>query len=300
MKGSQLSRGDFGGAGAGRDRPDIGRLDAADQRFHQFRAGGRRLVPSGPRLHARRQPDLRAGRADAGHARRRRRRLHPVRLRHGGGDRRLPGAAARRPCRGVAHALLGRPQMAGRVRPDLGPRRRIRRPVRPVDAAKAAIRPGATRLVWVETPANPTWEITDLSAVCALAHAAGRAGRRRQHGADARADPADRVWRRPRRAFRHQVSQRPQRRAGRRGPQRPQRSVLAAAPLVAADRRRRAGPVRDLAADARHADAVSSRAARARSRRWRSRGTSRTIGPCAPCSIPACRRIPATRLRRAR
>ena len=35
------------------------------------------------------------------------------------------------------------------------------------------VRPGATRLVWVETPANPTWEVTDLAAVCRLAHAAG-------------------------------------------------------------------------------------------------------------------------------
>jgi cystathionine gamma-synthase len=40
-------------------------------------------------------------------------------------------------------------------------------------AVTAAIRPGATRLVWVETPANPTWEVTDLRAVCELAHAAG-------------------------------------------------------------------------------------------------------------------------------
>jgi cystathionine gamma-synthase len=40
-------------------------------------------------------------------------------------------------------------------------------------AVEAAIRPGTTRLVWVETPANPTWEITDLRAVCDLAHAAG-------------------------------------------------------------------------------------------------------------------------------
>jgi cystathionine gamma-synthase len=42
-----------------------------------------------------------------------------------------------------------------------------------LDALKAAIRPGLTRLVWLETPANPTWEITDLRAVCGLAHAAG-------------------------------------------------------------------------------------------------------------------------------
>jgi cystathionine gamma-synthase len=40
-------------------------------------------------------------------------------------------------------------------------------------AVESAIRPGATRLLWVETPANPTWEITDLHAICKLAHAAG-------------------------------------------------------------------------------------------------------------------------------
>jgi len=37
----------------------------------------------------------------------------------------------------------------------------------------AAIRPGRTRLLWVETPANPMWEITDLTALCELGHAAG-------------------------------------------------------------------------------------------------------------------------------
>src|SRR5436190_5484687 len=37
----------------------------------------------------------------------------------------------------------------------------------------AAIRPGRTRLLWVETPANPMWEITDLAAVCEIAHTAG-------------------------------------------------------------------------------------------------------------------------------
>src|SRR5215469_4558673 len=40
-------------------------------------------------------------------------------------------------------------------------------------AVAAAIRPGRTRLVWAETPANPMWEITDLAALCELAHAAG-------------------------------------------------------------------------------------------------------------------------------
>jgi cystathionine gamma-synthase len=40
-------------------------------------------------------------------------------------------------------------------------------------AVAAAIRPGRTRLLWAETPANPMWEITDLAAICELAHAAG-------------------------------------------------------------------------------------------------------------------------------
>ncbi len=42
-----------------------------------------------------------------------------------------------------------------------------------LEAVKAALRPGKTRLVWLETPANPTWDVCDLAAVCALAHAAG-------------------------------------------------------------------------------------------------------------------------------
>jgi cystathionine gamma-synthase len=40
-------------------------------------------------------------------------------------------------------------------------------------ALKAAIVPGTTRCVWLETPSNPTWEITDIAAVAAIAHAAG-------------------------------------------------------------------------------------------------------------------------------
>ena len=38
---------------------------------------------------------------------------------------------------------------------------------------QAAIRPGATKLVWVETPANPLWTITDIAATAEIAHAAG-------------------------------------------------------------------------------------------------------------------------------
>ena len=43
------------------------------------------------------------------------------------------------------------------------------------DAAsvQAGIRPGATKLVWVETPANPLWTITDIQTTADLAHEAG-------------------------------------------------------------------------------------------------------------------------------
>jgi cystathionine gamma-synthase len=40
-------------------------------------------------------------------------------------------------------------------------------------ALEAAIRPGRTRVVWVETPANPTWSITDIAEAARIAHQAG-------------------------------------------------------------------------------------------------------------------------------
>ncbi len=42
-----------------------------------------------------------------------------------------------------------------------------------VDAFRDAIRPGATRIVWVETPTNPLLGIVDIAAVAALTHDAG-------------------------------------------------------------------------------------------------------------------------------
>jgi cystathionine gamma-synthase len=41
------------------------------------------------------------------------------------------------------------------------------------DAVRAAMRPGETKLVWLETPANPLWPLTDIRAAADLAHAAG-------------------------------------------------------------------------------------------------------------------------------
>jgi cystathionine gamma-synthase len=41
------------------------------------------------------------------------------------------------------------------------------------DEIAAAIRPGKTTLVWIETPANPLWSVTDIAAAADLAHRAG-------------------------------------------------------------------------------------------------------------------------------
>jgi cystathionine gamma-synthase len=42
-----------------------------------------------------------------------------------------------------------------------------------VDRLIEAIRPGRTAIVWLETPANPTWAVTDIEAASIAAHAAG-------------------------------------------------------------------------------------------------------------------------------
>ena len=40
-------------------------------------------------------------------------------------------------------------------------------------AVRTALKAGQTKLVWIETPANPLWTVTDIAATVALAHAAG-------------------------------------------------------------------------------------------------------------------------------
>jgi cystathionine gamma-synthase len=42
-----------------------------------------------------------------------------------------------------------------------------------LDAVRSAVQPGKTKLVWAESPANPLWDISDLTAVAKIAHAAG-------------------------------------------------------------------------------------------------------------------------------
>ena len=41
------------------------------------------------------------------------------------------------------------------------------------DEVRRTLQPGKTKLVWIETPANPLWTITDIALTCDIAHAAG-------------------------------------------------------------------------------------------------------------------------------
>lgn len=41
------------------------------------------------------------------------------------------------------------------------------------ESVSNALLPGRTKLVWMETPSNPTWEVSDIAAISAAAHAAG-------------------------------------------------------------------------------------------------------------------------------
>lgn len=42
-----------------------------------------------------------------------------------------------------------------------------------LESIKSAVRPGQTRMIWIETPANPIWGVTDIAAAAGIAHAAG-------------------------------------------------------------------------------------------------------------------------------
>ena len=129
---------------------------------------------SGPHLCARPQSDVRPGRGGADRARRRAR-VAAVRLRHGGRHRGVPGAGARRPRAGAEGDVLVAAQLADEFRHALGTARRVHRHDGPGRGAPRDPAWQDPKLVWIETPANPLWSITDIAATCEIAHAAGAA-----------------------------------------------------------------------------------------------------------------------------
>ena len=75
-------------------------------------------------------------------------------------------------CLAPTGALLGAAQMARHPPPAFGIELDLV-PMDDLDAVRAAVRAGRTRLVWAETPANPTWVVSDLAALAEIAHGAG-------------------------------------------------------------------------------------------------------------------------------
>ena len=167
-------------------------------------------------------------------------------------------------------------------------------------AIRAGVRPGKTRLVWIETPANPLWTITDIAETAAIAHAAGallavdstvptpvltqpialgadivmHSGTKYLNGhSDVIAGALvfarkDATWERAARAAQH----------ARRDPR----------------------AVRGVAAAARHAHPARARAPPVRRAPWRWRSTSRVILGSRPCSIRGSPLIPDTQPRHGR
>ena len=81
-----------------------------------------------------------------------------------------------------------------------------------LSALARAVKPGATRLVWLETPSNPMWSVADIAGAARIAHAAGALLAVEFDLRDADPHPADRARRRCRDAFGDKISQRPFRR----------------------------------------------------------------------------------------
>ncbi len=83
-------------------------------------------------------------------------------------------------------------------------------------ALERAVRPGETKLVWLETPSNPLWGVSDIAESASLAHAAGALLAVELDLRHAGLHSTAQARRRRRNALGDQISERPFRRARRR------------------------------------------------------------------------------------
>src|SRR5579883_2814783 len=95
-----------------------------------------------------------------------------VRVRHGGRHRDRAQPFGTLPHLGVRSDVLGVPALAAHRSRALGHKVDFVDSTDPA-ALSAAIKPGTTKLVYIETPGNPLWTISDIAAIAALAHDAG-------------------------------------------------------------------------------------------------------------------------------
>ena len=140
-------------------------------RRHHVRARRRQSIPARLLLRPVGQRDGTAGRGCPDGPGAGPRHTH-VRFRHGCGGHCVPGAAAS--CHIVAPTAMywGLRQWLTEDAPGHGIEATFVDAGDP-DALRAAIRPGRTRLVWIETPSNPLWTVTDIAEAAHIAHAAG-------------------------------------------------------------------------------------------------------------------------------
>ena len=103
----------------------------------------------------------------------------------------VPGAGAGRPCARAPGDVLVAAQLADELRDHWGCRSSCVDMTRSRPRFASAVRPGQTRLVWVETPANPAVDRSPTSPrLAAIAHAAGAQAGGRLDGGDAGPDAA--------------------------------------------------------------------------------------------------------------
>ena len=166
-----------------------------------------------------------------------------------------------------------------------------------LDAVRAAIELGATKVLWVETPSNPLMKITGHRGARRARHEAGAARRRRQHVRLAGAAAAARARRRRRRALDDEVPRRALRRRRRRARRRrrgassPSRSTFTQFAAGAVS-----GPMDAFLTSAASRPSASGWTGTARTRSDR-RGGSRST-PASSASLPGPRVAPRTRARR--
>ena len=168
-----------------------------------------------------------------------------------------------------------------------------------VEAVRAAMKPD-TKLVWIETPANPLWTITDIAAVAEIAHAGGAALAIDSTVATPVFTQPLVARRRHRDAFGDEISQRPFRRDRRRARGRARGRAVDAHQAGARPSRRDPRTVRGMAAAARPAHARRARARAGGERRAAGDALRKPPVGFGSALSRACRRIPATRSRRGR
>ena len=127
-------------------------------------------------------------------------------------------------------------------------------------ALAAALKPGTTKLVWLETPSNPLWGVSDIEGAARAAHAAGAILAVDFNLRDACFHPAARARRRRGDALGDQISQRAFRRPGGRALLRARRRPLRARPDDSPVARNDPASVRGVPVDPRFEDARRARA----------------------------------------